>query len=604
MQSEVIQSIKRGGYSFKKVFQYAPGWTCLYVLIMSISALVSPARIYVLERLVDSVSTTFIYRSIFLWGGLLVATILLGNLFSLVNGFVTTMISSGLQRGQIPVALRKFRQIEYSCFENPENQDTLQRIAGSPQSEVLSVFSQLLAIISSAISTVGVVLLFFRASVFLGIASIVTMIPMFLMEGKAANKEMKLRWNMTADIRKRYYLQQLFVDKDALQEIKLFDAKDLFVDMSEEYTKKINKDMKSTLESVIRLSTGSSAMVFLFTGTSMFLLLFALSRGNISFGTFVSLITALSSFYGSIRGTVGTVANYLRLSVNIKYYQDFLALPERTHMASTEKEASANAGKRMNAAEIRFEHVSFHYPTSEKEVLHNVSFTITPGQRVAFVGKNGAGKTTIIKLLLGLYKPTKGIIRIGGIDSTELSDEERQKVFSVVFQDYQNYELTLRENIAFGNIGKLYDDDAILHAMKDAGVDDLLERNDRRFEMHFGRIFKDGENLSGGQWQRIALARAYLSDTDFIIMDEPTAALDPLAESEMYTQFSSILKDRGAIMISHRLASAKMAEKIFVLEGGRIAEDGTHEQLISNGGIYAEMWKKQSSWYTERKVAE
>ncbi len=506
------------------------------------------------------------------------------------------MLTRDFRRGQIPVTLRKFRQIEYACFENSSKQDLLNKISENPQSEILSVFVQMLSIISAVISTAGVELLLFRASFLLGIVSIVTMLPMFLLEGKAANKETKLRWTMTTDIRKRYYLQQLFVDKDALQEIKLFDAKDLLIDRSEALTKKINTEMKDTLKQVIRLSSGSSMAAFIFTGAALFVLSFALLKGNITFGVFVSLVTALTSFYGTIRGTVGAVATFLRLSAKIKYYQDFLALPERMDPLHGDEKETADP------ATIQFDHVSFRYPGSEKDVLHDVSFTIFPEQRIAFVGQNGAGKTTIIKLLLGLYVPTRGKIYIGGMDSTELSDEKRQKLFSVIFQDYQNYELTLRENIAFGNIEKLRCDDALFKAMKDAGIEDLPTKYDQGFDQHLGRIFEDGVNLSGGQWQRAALARAYLADASFIIMDEPTAALDPIAESEMYTQFAAILKNRGAIMISHRLASAKMAEKIFVMENGRITEEGCHDELLKKGGAYAEMWEKQSSWYTERKM--
>lgn len=234
--------------------------------------------------------------------------------------------------------------------------------------------------------------------------------------------------------------------------------------------------------------------------------------------------------------------------------------------------------------------------------MRDVNMKIDKGERVAFVGENGAGKSTMIKLLLGLYEPTAGHIYIDGVDIRELSDEERRKVFSVIFQDYQSYQLSLRENVALGDISKLHDDAKIKAALDDAGIGELPKTNDRGLDLNLGKIYSDGIDVSGGQWQRIAMARSYISDARFVIMDEPTAALDPIAESKMYERFADVLSKRGAIMISHRLASAKMADKIFVLSGGTVAEEGTHEELLKKGGLYHEMWEKQSSWYTAKEA--
>ena len=589
-----MTAMKRGLYSLKVVLKYAAGWSSLYLFVMLLSSLLSPAQIYFMESLIDTLTTGAGYGKVLLFGVALVSTIILGNLFSLLNGFFTTMISLSLNRNQTPVTLEKFRNTEYACFEDKENQNMLQKIAGNPSSDILSVFTAMISIVYSFVSVIGILLMFFRASYVLGIAAILTMIPMFILESTSANKEMKLRWNMTTDIRKRYYLQQLFVDKNALQEIKLFRAKQKLIDMSDDLTLKINKDMEKTLKKVMLLSLLSSIFILVFTGASLVLLSVSLAKAMITLGVFVSLITSLSTFYGTVRGSVSTVANFLRLSYNIKYYQDFMALPERTK----QKDQDQNIfGK-----EIVFSHVDFRYPTGKKDVLRDVNMTIRAGQRIAFVGENGAGKTTIIKLLLGLYKPTAGKITIDGMDINDISDEERRKIFSVIFQDYQDYQLSLRENVAFGCIGKLHDDKAIKKALTDAGADHIMTMNEKGLDLNLGKVFEDGLDVSGGQWQRIAMARAYLSDSSFIIMDEPTAALDPLAESEMYSQFANVLSKRGAIMISHRLASAKMADTIYVLSEGTVKEAGTHEELLENKSIYADMWDKQSSWYQVKEA--
>lgn len=590
-----MNAIKKGIYSLKVIFRYAALWGSLYLLIMILSAGLSTVRIYFMERLIDSLAgSAGEYTGIIIFGVLLVLSIILGNLFSLLSGFMMTMISSELNKKQIPVTLTKFRNIKYECFENKDNQDMLQKISENPQSAVLSVFGVMISVIYSVIGTAGILAMFSRASYLLGAVAVITMIPMFILESTAANKEMKLRWNMTTDIRKRFYLQKLFVDKNALQEIKLFDAKKELIAKSDELTMRINRDMEKTLKKVLFLSSGSSVFIIIFTAATLAFLSVMLVKGSITLGVFVSLVTSLTSFYGLVRGLVSQVANYLRLSYGIGYYQDFLALPERR--------LQSGAAHDIKGDEIRFEHVDFRYPTGTADVLRDVNMKIDKGERVAFVGENGAGKSTMIKLLLGLYEPTAGHIYIDGVDIRELSDEERRKVFSVIFQDYQSYQLSLRENVALGDISKLHDDAKIKAALDDAGIGELPKTNDRGLDLNLGKIYSDGIDVSGGQWQRIAMARSYILDARFVIMDEPTAALDPIAESKMYERFADVLSKRGAIMISHRLASAKMADKIFVLSGGTVAEEGTHEELLKKGGLYHEMWEKQSSWYTEKEA--
>lgn len=582
-----MSALKNGIYSVKTVFIYAPILCVGYLLLMLISAIVSPFRIYLMERLVDSVSVSASATINFTL--LLVITIIMERSLYLANGTLITAIDSKLDKRQLPVTLDKFTWIEYSCFEDSDKQDMLQKISENPQSNVLSVFNSLIAITYSVVSTAGILLMFFRSSWLLGTVSFITLLPMFLLESISANKEMALRWNMTPDIRKRYYLQQLFVDKDALQEIKLFEAKQRLIDLSDGLTEKINSDMKKTLNKVILLSSASSIFILAFTGFSLVYLSLALMGGAVTLGVFVSLITSTSSFYNNAKNTVGQTAQFIRLSHGVQYYRDFLSLTERHNPIHNK----ALDGEFFT---IEFKDVSFRYPSSKELVLKDINLTINSDQRIAFVGENGAGKSTMIKLILGLYKPINGTILINGVDNNDISDQDRRRIFSVIFQDYQKYQLTLRENAALGAVDKMQDDKSIRHALALAGADSIASGD---LDINLGKIEDDGVELSGGQWQRLALARAYMSDATFIIMDEPTAALDPIAESEMYSQFAKALSHQAAILISHRLASAKMVDKIYVLSNGVICESGTHDVLLERKGVYAEMWEKQSSWYKE-----
>ena len=271
---------------------------------------------------------------------------------------------------------------------------------------------------------------------------------------------------------------------------------------------------------------------------------------------------------------------------------DFLKLETRGDLGETEE---------LSYCDIAFENVSFRYPGTERDILKNVTFYIKEGEKTAFVGENGAGKSTIIKLLCGLYEPTAGNVTIGGVPVRELSPKLRTRLLSVVFQNFQSYQLTLRENVAFGNLKALGDDGKLRHALGLADAMDLADTQEKGLDRNLGRLERDGQDLSKGQWQRVAMARAFVSDAKYVVLDEPTASLDPLAESRMYENFARIFRERGTVLISHRLASARMADRILVLDGGRIVQTGSHGELMAEDGLYRTMFLAQSSFYKEEE---
>ncbi|MCD8095873.1 MAG: ABC transporter ATP-binding protein [Ruminococcus sp.] len=262
-------------------------------------------------------------------------------------------------------------------------------------------------------------------------------------------------------------------------------------------------------------------------------------------------------------------------------------LPEEKRETTHEKRSDSEV------CEICFENVSFTYPNSNKQILNNITFKYNSSQSLALVGENGSGKTTLIKLLCGLYTPDSGKITIDNVNINEMDYEEKKKYFSVIFQDFVKYQMSLRENVALGDTTKIYNDDKIYTVLKDVG----FPIDTYTLEQQIGKFYDEGIDLSGGQWQKVAIARALYSDSKFIILDEPTASLDPVAESKLYQLFQKIIHQRGYIMISHRLASAKLCDKILVLQNGSIIEEGSHDELMLQGGYYQKMYTKQSEWY-------
>ena len=244
-----------------------------------------------------------------------------------------------------------------------------------------------------------------------------------------------------------------------------------------------------------------------------------------------------------------------------------------------------------------FENVSFRYPHMEQWVLQDVSFTLHPGEKLALVGENGAGKTTLVKLLTRLYDPVEGRIVLDGNDLRDYNLDELRDAVGIIFQDYVKYHLTASENIAVGRIDDRKDENRIKEAAQRSLADEVIKKLPNGYKQMIGRWFKQGTNLSGGEWQKIAIARAYMRDAQLLILDEPTAALDARAEHEVFHRFVELTIDKCAILISHRFSTVRMADRIVVIREGKLLEHGTHEELLVAGGLYSELFRLQASGY-------
>ena len=246
---------------------------------------------------------------------------------------------------------------------------------------------------------------------------------------------------------------------------------------------------------------------------------------------------------------------------------------------------------------FEFKNVGFKYPKSEKWVVRNINFELKAGEKLAFVGENGAGKTTLIKLLLRFYEPTEGEILLDGIPVKEYNQTQYQQYFGVIFQDFVKFELTLRENIAMGEIGQIENQPRIDRAAEKSLADEVISEMPGGYDQQLGKRFKQGKDLSGGQWQKIAIARAYMKDAEVLILDEPTSALDARAETEAFDRFIKLTEGKTAVIISHRFSTVRIADRIMVLKDGAVLEIGTHEELMQNDKLYAELFNLQAAGY-------
>lgn len=586
--------LKRGWFALKTVFKYSPLLSFFFVLLSLTSALFTPFQIFFTQRLVDSVTVYMKAQStvvpLLMFGALLITSVFGVNLFNYLYNIFGLMIGRDLTKQLSPDILEKFRRLDYTCFEDTSLQDILKRMSSNPQLIIHNTFFSLISVTHSICTAAGIIFMFLNASPWLGIGAVCIAVPMYVLQYKSTHMQRDLWFNVTLEQRKTEYIQGLFTDKHSIYEIKVFHAVKHLMTVLDEIMQRIFKRYIRVTKKATWIFAASSLLMLTYIVFSIFSLSMSLAAGAVSLGIFISIIGSIGRFFDVMNDSSHVISSYITLTYDMRYYIEFLNLPERIEQ---------NGSDMIEKPSITFENVCFTYPNTDREILHNLSFTILPNERVAFVGENGAGKSTIIKLLCGLYRPNSGRILIGVQDLGQLSDEQRQKLFSVVFQDFQSYQLTLRENIAFGDIRRFHDDAELIKALVEGGAGELLDKDVKGLDMNLGRLEDDGVDLSTGQWQRIATARAFLSDSAFVILDEPTASLDPIAESRMYEAFSRIFRNKGTIMISHRLASAKMADKIIVIDGGEAVEEGNHVELMTKGGLYMDMYNTQSSWYQD-----
>lgn len=323
-------------------------------------------------------------------------------------------------------------------------------------------------------------------------------------------------------------------------------------------------------------------------GGILYLLVKYLLVGEISVGAFVAVYNSIGMLFSKMEEFISRVIG--NISLDFGLVRNFLRFLDMKSDDRPNKEFDKKA-------DITATNVSFRYPNMDRDVVCNLNFTIKKGETVAIVGENGAGKTTLVKLITGLYKPTDGYVKIGDTNVNEVSYRSLFHRVSGVFQKYQRYAITLKENVMISEFDKTFDQDEVENVLR---MNDIDLNNQDIFpdglETMLSREF-NGVDLSGGQWQRIAIARGFFRDSDIIVLDEPTAAIDPLEESWIYSKFAKMAKDKTAIIVTHRIGSAKIADTIIVMKDGEIAETGSHEQLLSSGGLYADMYHAQALWY-------
>ena len=481
--------------------------------------------------------------------------------------------------------------LDLLTYEDPVFYDRLER-ARVQATDRLVMIQAIGRLVQQAITTITLSVSIMLFSPWLMLLLIAGVVPAFLGESHFALLGYAKNFRQTPMRRQLDYLRVLGGSKEAAKELKLFGLRhflrDRFTRLSDQIYKEDvalsrRKLVAGSVLSMIGTMGYYSAYVYVIWRTV---------AGELSIGTLTFLTGAIQQASSNIQQMFSTLA---AIGDQALFLTDLMAFFEMK--PTIRSKPNALPAPRPIVRGITFQNVSFRYPGNSRLVLDRINFQLHPKERLALIGENGEGKTTVVKLMTRLYDPTEGEILLDGVDLREFDIEDLHREMGVIFQDFMRYEMTARENIAVGRVEEIDNLGLLKTASHKSMADGVIERLPLGYEQMLGRRFEQGVDLSGGEWQKVALARAYLRDAQILILDEPTAALDARSEFEVFRRFSELTAGKMALFISHRFSTVRAADRILVLANGKIAEEGTHDQLSSLGGRYAEMFEMQASSY-------
>lgn len=521
---------------------------------------------------------------IFLVGGYIVIMLLvtsISNICGYFNGKLGVKIGYAMTEQLMTIS----GQLTLEQLEDSEIYEKITRIEDEIKTKPIEVFESILQIVASIIILCSAVsmLLIWKGSiaVFLLIYNLVQ-IYFYL---KIAHQEFRMMYERSEKERKIWYYTFLLTHDTGFKEIKILNLKDYFLEKYKRLTNNFIKDEVQLSKKRLNLNMLLMIIQEIFSGFIMFNAIKEAYQGNILIGTAFAIISALSMAYSTTRSISDNLYSLYNSSLYMEQWREFLKYGDKKEKIECEKISIPHI------YEISFSNVSYYYKKDENGFkLHDINFKLKQGQRVAIVGKNGSGKSTILKLIVGLYKPRTGKIKINNCDSEFIDIELYQRNITVLFQDFLKYEATVLENIIISDVEKSKDIERVYKSIKEANFT-LHNNKDNLLNIQLGNWFSNGQQLSGGEWQKIALARTYYKQADMIVLDEPSAALDSSAENKIFQTFFDITREKIGVYITHRVSIAKKADIIIVMDSGKIESIGTHDDLLLKSDIYRQLYE-------------
>ncbi len=519
---------------------------------------------------------------------------ILTQLLNRINGATNRIASELVVRRVKVMIMEKSATIDLASFDTPEFYEKLENANREAGHRPISILSSAFSIVSTIISFSGYIVILSRDLPIAALAILAVSFPSAIVNFVYRRKNWAYMRHRSQDRREMNYYSDILVNKDIVKEIRMFDLSHTFIDGYERVFCRYFKGMRRLI-----LQEGMWHVIFSVLSACLNCLCYGyialgVFRGKFLIGDYSLYTGSLSSISNEVDALISSSAGVYEGTLFIDNLIVYLN-EEQTIVSSRPNPLPISHG---TGHTVEFRHVSFRYPGTERDVIRDINLTFRPGETVVLVGLNGAGKTTLLKLLTRLYDPTEGEILLDGIDLREYDPQDLYRLFGIIFQDFGKYAVSVRDNIRFGDIYRDFCEGDVKAAAVQANADGYIEALPHGYDTQLQRIFdREGTELSGGQWQKLAIARAFYSTSDILILDEPTASLDPMAEQEVFNQFDALREGKTTIFVSHRLSSATVASKIVVLEYGCVIEEGTHLELMERRGKYYELFSTQAKRY-------
>ncbi|MCL1465756.1 ABC transporter ATP-binding protein [Argonema galeatum] len=581
--------------SLALVWTSAKNWTIAGAILLVVQGLLPVATVYLTQQLVDSLVAALgagadwqkilpTLTLVALMGGILLLTQVLGSLLTWVR-----TVQSELVKDYISSLIHeKSIEIDFAFYESPEYYDRLHRVRQDAYFRPVALLENSGNLLQNSITLMAMAAVLTRFGIWLPFALLVSTLPAFYVVLRYSSQNYDWWLRNTADERRTWYYYWLLTEMQYAAELRLFGLGEHFKFAYQRLRRKLRSERVKLAKDESFANLGASAIALLITAVALTWMVWKVFQGRVSLGNLALFYQAFNQGQGVMRNLLGNLG---------QVYSNMLFLGNLFEFLELQPQVVDSPSPRLTPItlkqEIHFHQVTFRYPGSHKDALENFNLTIPAGKIVAIVGSNGAGKTTLLKLLCRLYDPQHGSIKLDGIDLRDLPIQNLRRFITILFQQPVDYNTTVAENIAMGDLISSPSLSEITAAAEAAGADEIIDRLPKGYHTLLGKLFEGGTELSGGEWQRIALARAFLRQAPLIILDEPTSAMDSWAEADWLERFRQLVGSSTAIIITHRFTIAKRADIIHVMADGEIVESGSHDELLSRGGAYAKSWKRQ-----------
>ncbi|MGC9503778.1 ABC transporter ATP-binding protein [Baaleninema sp.] len=583
----------------KLVWNAAPGYLLASVSITLVRGVLPVTELYVtklvVDRIVASIGQTEIeWTIIFGLVGLRFGVSTLSEITNQLNAYSLQVLKDRFSIYANQVLIQQAIRLDLSHYELPEFHDTLSRAQQSGSDYPVRILGTLTNLLGQTVSFLSSIALLLSFSPLVMVLLLLTSAPALWVSVRFSGRRFWLSRSQTQAGRRADYLQRVLTQNAFAKEVRLFRLGEYLLNQWTAIRSKFNRQSAHLARrfATVRGFAGTFANLGYYGAYGWTIA--RTVQGRISIGDFTMYSGAFAQAQSVLQQILQSIAQTYEYNLYVSQYFEFLSLQPQV-IDSPEPAPFPHPVR--EGLELR--NVSFTYPEAAKPTLQHLNLTVKPGESIALVGVNGAGKTTLLKLITRLYDVSEGEITIDGIGIDRFSLEDLRQNIGVIFQDFARYSLTAQDNIGFGDLSKRDDLDRIQQATADGGATEVINSLERGYDTILGKIFAGGTDLSGGQWQKIGMARAFMSSASILILDEPTAALDAIAEAELFQRFRRLTSGKMTFFVSHRFSTVRMADRIVVLDNSRIVEVGNHEELMQNNGLYAQMFRLQASSYVE-----